>query len=74
MFVDVCIFTLCTQSYCTTLQYIAYMILLTCENVCDIDYCMPLYCDIGDIAQPYTRPLAPIIKYIFEIHLSIAVG
>ena len=37
---------------CNILQHIAYAILLTCENVCDIDYCIPhaVHCgDVGDI-------------------------
>ena len=31
------------------LQYIAHAILLTRENICDIGYCIPQYCDVGNI-------------------------
>ena len=33
---------------------------MTCENVCDIDYCIPLYCDIADILK-YCPTLASLV-------------
>ena len=49
------VYLLCDQSYSTVLQcvvthtYIAHPILLTRENICDIGYCIPQYCDVGNI-------------------------